>query len=1380
MSSNRRGVDIIQEIRETVVTAEEPLLVPTVVGVCRQIIETTDGSGSLNADAKYALGRYNQSSMFIPQADFPDPRDNIDELDFENDTIGAALYFGGTLRTLARASNGTYGSALLKLGNLSRRAALRASEASPYAFDATVGDPLTFALDVVNPLDTSSDVTVTLVGSLTAAEVATAINNAAGADVAEAVTVGGGTHVQISSVTFGAKSSVTLRAGTSALAILFGAIDDSLEYRVEGAGFRGQDDEDNDLTTPWIEFHRGGYFEDSVEVLTFDVSPAADVVWAGQLDQDGTFNTSKAAAVTFTGGSATFPLRASASSRPGDQFWADGTRVGAGEVIKVEQSRFKVGKLNVSLSTFDSDGNATNRVYNTVEVNTPNHNTPFAPKYAYFVADGLTFGNITPVGVAATLSGTETGLAARSAYVQGSTAITFPANLASLTIDFQVTEDGVEGDAVTYTFAGGPYANIAALVAVLQAADEFSQFTVTNQGNQLVLLTTKTGADQAISIKSTGTANTALGFSTLAATEDTGKDVEFAVQATLTSDWFALPMADVNKTFELIVEDSKGTHTLSAAVDFTAAADLADVMQLIAEAFGDPDGSVSPTIYDGGIPVATLSCSLGTDTTGTITLTTIEGGTAVTLTLTAVDETDGFRFVGFHDDTGGVSAQLDSLTGTSYPIGALSGATIAFTHTKGVTPTVVTGVGTAGMGTAADAQALAILLNSAADFNGITAAGKRLVEWFSEDGDIISVRSIEGGITVTLDVAGSQPGFLAMGFDVGGGPITDTGTAAGGNADDVGADSLKSTTLGFYLDDNPFEYLITFDTNSLQDAIDGINALVDGAEDVATEDAAAIVMTSLLAGAASKISIDADSTADTVLGLTGSATGSGRPNPDFYLDDDGAMHLGPNILRNRSSGIPFSLESALADLYISYWAIRLDVTASAVNPALLTFDTVSDMEDAIGPISTDNPLALAMSLMMGAAPEFACTGLGIDEVSAAAPMGTLDGWLRALELLESAEVYAFAPMTDDEYVQSVAVAHVLAKSDPVERGERIAIFWGAVPDRAATITVSSGTSGVTNGTEDSFTLDVNPGAELVENGIEPSDPIDIDANLYLELVITADGSSSLRRYSVSEVNGVVLTLRSTFASTENTDGFFTTTPLTETLTATDWALKIRGDVLVLSGSTRPDKNARAAAAAEAAAVYATRRAYYAICNAVDISIDGVTQRVPGYYACAVIAGLIAQQPAQQPFTNMTLPSIGRVYGTDDTFSENQLDVMTDGGRLVLSNLGGRASIRAQVSTSTTSTETIELSITKAIDALAKGLRRVNRVFIGRFGITSGFLDQLTLCNEGYLDYVEDSGLVRKADLTQLLQDTTAPDTILEEVEVTPIYPCNKIRITIIS
>jgi len=117
---------------------------------------------------------------------------------------------------------------------------------------------------------------------------------------------------------------------------------------------------------------------------------------------------------------------------------------------------------------------------------------------------------------------------------------------------------------------------------------------------------------------------------------------------------------------------------------------------------------------------------------------------------------------------------------------------------------------------------------------------------------------------------------------------------------------------------------------------------------------------------------------------------------------------------------------------------------------------------------------------------------------------------------------------------------------------------------------------------------------------------------------------------------------------------------------------------------------------------------------------------------------------------------------------------------VLVNQNGRVSCRHQRSTATSSVEYRELSITKAIDWVAKILRTTNRAFIGRYVITPGFIDQLSMSNEGVLARAVQLGVVNAASLASIAQSEEEPDVVLIEVEVAPAYPCNRIKITIVT
>jgi hypothetical protein len=1246
MSSTRPGVEITQVITETPAAASPPTLVPCIAGVCRQIVEAYLTDGSLNADAKHSE-TYAQGAMLIPQSAFPNPRDNIDEVNVEEDYIRAFARYGGRVKELPRGSHGTYGQAFLKAVNTSTRAAFYTA-VGPFNFGGD--NTFNIAFDQLSTVSTFSTVTfpdpISPATTLSATNVADAINAVIGTTVA--TVVASGAHagaVLIASPTFGAKSNVTVFYGSSASTELGLS---ASGYRVEGAGFRGQDDGDGDLTTPWVEFFRGEYYEDSTG--TGFAVEGYDPLF-GAIDQDGEFTNGKAPAVTFSGTSATVPLQVATATRPGDQFWVDGVQYAGTEITKAETSRFRLGKLNSTLSTFSDEGTPTNRVYDTVEVSI-NSSAALAPKYAYFRADGLRYGYITPEGVAASLAGTtDNALDARPAYVQSSEAvIAAPLNLTGLTLEYTLTEDGIETEG-TYTFATG-YANVAALAAALTIDGLIA--SVSPDGDRLVLRTTKTGSDQAIAISPAGTVNGAIKFSTTVGTMGTGKDIEFCTQATISGGTRGLPYASAaSGTLTLVVEDSNGIHTLSGTLNIAGLTTAGAVIGAIADALNDTSegpASAEVTLYAGGIPVAVISCA----------------------------------------------------------------------------------------------------------------------EYASTD-VVVTITSIEGGSSVSMEVSG--------------GPAADV--AFTNPQSDSGADGILGETLEFTLDDVPTTYSVTFTSNSLATAIDDINELVGSALDVATESEGTILLTSQLVGVASMVHVtySGTATAGDVFGLTDGtdeeAVGSGRPNPDFYVDLDGSANVGGVVLRNTATGTPYSVASSTADLYIQYRGIRLDVTSQAADPSLLSFSNATEMEAAIGPVNVHNPLALGCYLALQNAQTVSVAAVGIDEANDAAPYGTLDGWMRALDYLEQKEVYTVAALTDDTYVQGLISAHVQAMSQPENRGERICYIAPPYTDRDPSTTIMSGQDGASTSNANEFLLDDSPLEELVAAGIT-GPAISYDEQLYLQVLVTNGGATDLRRYSVSNVNNTLLTLRTTFTATQNVDGFFSTVQLTEELVGADYTLFVRGEKLLITGTTLPDLGAIALAAAAEGEAYANRRVYSLFGRSVDVSIDGITQNIPMFYAEACMAGMIAQLNPQQPFTNVPITGLGRVYGTDDTFSENQMDVIADGGRYILVNFGGRVQARHSRSTATTSVEYRELSITKAIDWLTKVLRATNRVYIGKYVISPGFVDQLTLANEGVLRNAKALGVVENATLTQIAQSETEPDVVLLAVTVQPAYPCNKIKITIVT
>jgi hypothetical protein len=1120
--------------------------------------------------------------------------------------------------------------------------------------------------------------------------------------------------------------------------------------------------------------------------------------------------------VTFTGTAPVVPLLAATATTDGDEFWADGVQVASGSVTLVEKRRFKVGTLNTTLSTFDSDGNTTSAIYTTIEVNTPSHGSPFAPKYSYFIANNLVFGDVTPEGEAATVTGATQGLAEQPAIIYTSTVSStwmtaFAAGDLSLgggTLTTQLTEDGVQAAEASFNFSNGAthagaYSDLTEVAVDLTSGISGVSVKAVASGadgankDTLVFYTDKTGSDQSLSLKTTGTNSVALSMGIAATLSAIGKDVEFAEQASLTSDYISLPLPTLQAAgMILTITDSFGAQEIALTAATATPLTLDALAQLILGTIAHSSGvySIKPFL-DSAAPYAVATAyfidedgdTIADPTataSGRLVIKSVQGGSSVSVDID-LNPTGGTRrdllLMGFSPDAGSVpTAGYEADVFAADVEGDASNPLLSNTETLTFNSQTFTAT--------ADYTSAALLvkeLNGGSTTKGAWGSSVQTqIQFFIiPDGETTNVqfgaRIIEGSSSApAIVIAGtgaSGPFSSATASDV----TTNT-------SDDSGADLLSGTRLAFMLDKNPYLYEVDLTSNSLQDAIDDVNEAVGGSTDIASEDSQKLKLTSSFAGAASSVVVDlTESTADTPLGFTSSNDdddGAGRPNPDFYQDGSGTVYIGANILRNRSTGVPYTLTSALADVYFDYVGLRLDVTSDAAEPSLLSFTDVDTMVAAIGPVSTDNPLALAAFLQLSNAPSQSVSALGISEVLPAAPMGTVTAYAKSLDFLESKDVYAIAPLTDDVFVQQLFATHVQSLSQPEERGERIVFIWQGQPSRAADTSIQSGTDAETNATDNSVSLGVIPTSAIIAAGASDPSALTVADGIYMELVIVDLGVTTVRNYSISSVSAARIFFLTSLASGENDDGFYSTTTLAgdSDYTSMTYAIRKRGDELLVTGTTIPDYAAISEAAADAGEAYANRRVFHVYADSADTSVDGVVTNVPGYYICAAITGLVAEQAPQQPFTRLSMTGFSYVYGTDDTFSENQLDTIADGGRYVMINQGGLIASRHQRSTASTSIEARELSITKAIDFLAKGLRATNRVYIGRFVINPGFIDQLVMSNEGFLARSVQSGVVNSASLKSVLQDESAPDTVLIEVEVAPAYPCNKIRITIVS
>lgn len=496
-----------------------------------------------------------------------------------------------------------------------------------------------------------------------------------------------------------------------------------------------------------------------------------------------------------------------------------------------------------------------------------------------------------------------------------------------------------------------------------------------------------------------------------------------------------------------------------------------------------------------------------------------------------------------------------------------------------------------------------------------------------------------------------------------------------------------------------------------------------------------------------------------------------RPDPDLIVTTTGDVILKHSFLRDTGG----SRSDVLAPIYLSYNAVRQDVTALAANPGLLRFDDTATLETSLDPVSTDNPLALGLFFALINAPGAQVTGLGVDEISADAPFGTVDGFTRAAEFLESFEVYAIALLTHNQTVAEVFNTHVNFMSEPENKGERIVLWNPEVPTKALDTLVASGTDG-DKLTATTFDTKVASLAAFVQAaGVSPVGTIPVSEGLFLDLA--ADDEN----YSIESISGSVVTIRTTFAAGENDDGFYSTTDLSSlTLISADFAVRVRGADLVLP-TGQQDKQAVAENLALLGQTFQNRRFWMTFPDQCAATLNGLEQLINGFYMNAAIVGMIGQQPPQQSFTNFPMTGFTRVIGSNGVFSEQQLNIMAAGGVYIIIQDGQGAPLTARfaLTTDLTSIETRTDSITKVVDFTAKFLRRSLQTFIGRFNITQSFLDSLGSVIQGVLNFLVESGVLIGGTLNNLIQDEDEPDTVLVDITLDVPFPANFIRVTLV-
>ena len=128
----RPGVEVIQTRRKTTPTIVRPVLAPCVVGPAYEVINVLNTDGTINAKALY--GSYAQIGKTLTQSSFPNPRNNLDELNIQEPTVRPFMLTSGNLSELLMSP----GEAFLTATHGAARATVRSNLGPTFAVQGKV------------------------------------------------------------------------------------------------------------------------------------------------------------------------------------------------------------------------------------------------------------------------------------------------------------------------------------------------------------------------------------------------------------------------------------------------------------------------------------------------------------------------------------------------------------------------------------------------------------------------------------------------------------------------------------------------------------------------------------------------------------------------------------------------------------------------------------------------------------------------------------------------------------------------------------------------------------------------------------------------------------------------------------------------------------------------------------------------------------------------------------------------------------------------------------------------------------------------------------------------------------------------------------------
>lgn len=441
---------------------------------------------------------------------------------------------------------------------------------------------------------------------------------------------------------------------------------------------------------------------------------------------------------------------------------------------------------------------------------------------------------------------------------------------------------------------------------------------------------------------------------------------------------------------------------------------------------------------------------------------------------------------------------------------------------------------------------------------------------------------------------------------------------------------------------------------------------------------------------------------------------------------------------------------------------------------VLEFTDVSQVEPVLGSADPDNPIAFgvlkALQNTPGAVLQNALQNpTTINRIRCATLAGdptdpSLQGWKDILTTITGSDlVYNLVPLTDDQKVHDLVIEHVKAQSDPVV-GLRRACLLQARADTTSPVVDQTKTS---NQALALATIAQDPGtvtasftylrvpagnAKFVANGVAPGDVV------RYQFTTDTYGNPTWNEYVVDQVMSEdSLRLKSgpgaavTVAQKVEVWRNLSKDQLVDQVNAT--AAKYASDRVEL---VWPDK----------------------------LQVAGVD--VPGYFACAALAGLYGAVPSHQSLTNVEVQGFDAIPRSTSYLTQGHLNKLTAGGVKVLAQTpDGLIYVRRDVTTDVSTLQRYESMVRRNVDMVAYSMLRGWSLYFGycnntqqtMAAISNSFFTQVAALKA--LNNIDRLGPpVYSITLSSLQPHPALPDRVQASMILNGPYPLNGIELTI--